>query len=747
MDWLAHSAKDGYPVQTYGDHVGRAVKTARDLAAAASHKLPQAANFVETVGLGAEFHDLGKLDDDNQAVLASPRRQPLPCEHVDAGTKHLFGLGTPTACFAGMLAYAHHRGLPDLPGQKARGAMAWRGDETGGRFLADDVVKRTDSKLADYLTRHHEALATGPATPSVSPFKPLALDLRLALGCLVEADHGDTARHYGAPPVDAPLLRPELRLARLDDYVANLKCGDSARERERADNRRAHYEACRAADTAPPLVECDSPVGSGKTTAVMAHLLRVAHEKGLRRVFVVQPFTNIINQSVEVYRNAMVLDGETPDHVVAAHHHKTDFSDPTTRALTTRWHAPVVVTTAVQFFETLASSTPASLRKLHQVTRSAVFIDEAHAALPAHLWPLAWQWLRQMAERWGCHVVLASGSLARFWTLDEFYPTPVKPCTKKPTMQLPRLVDGALREKLDESETRRIRYLQHPDKLDLGALLDFLIELPGPRIAVFNTVQTAAVVALVLKNVQGRNKVEHLSTALSPTDRKNTLARIKARLDDKQDTDWTLIATSLVEAGVDFSFRSGVRESSSLPSLLQLGGRVNRHNEYDEARVWSVSLRPGGGIRQHQAMKIPATVLTRLFKQDRVKPHACTAALNQEVKEAGNPILVKNLFQWDAAKRFPHVAEAFKVIASDTVTVLTPGPFLEALKTGVRPDWKALQSHSVQIWATKKIDFGLVPLDAYPGLFAWSLAYDDFIGYMAGAIDVLAVKSGATLIV
>ncbi|MGK2952604.1 MAG: CRISPR-associated helicase/endonuclease Cas3, partial [Thiobacillus sp.] len=512
------------------------------------------------------------------------------------------------------------------------------------------------------------------------------------------------------------------------------------------ENRRTHYAACRAADTAAALVECDSPVGSGKTTAVMAHLLRAAQAKNLRRAFVVQPFTNIIDQSVDTYRKALVLPNETADQVVAAHHHKTDFTNPLTCALTTRWHAPVVVTTAVQFFETLASNHPASLRKLHQVARSAIFIDEAHAALPAHLWPLAWQWLRRLVDHWGCHIVLASGSLARFWMLDEFYPR-LKDAPP-PRKRLPTpLVGTALRAQLGVSETHRIRYLQHHDALDLDALLDFLTARPGPRIAVFNTVQTAAVVARALAEKSGREKVEHLSTALTPHDREKTLARIKTRLADKDDQDWTLVATSLVEAGVDLSFRSGVREAASLASLLQLGGRVNRHNEYDEADVWSVTLRQKAGIRQHPAMRASVSTLEKLFKRDRVTPDACTEALKLEVREQGNPEQVDTLFNMESARQFVSVADNFKVIASDTVTVLMPGPFLDAIQDGARPDWKSLQSHCVQIWATKKIDFGLAPIDAYPGLFAWNLAYDDFIGYMAGALDVYAVKSGKTLIV
>lgn len=744
MSWLAHSAKRGYPAQTYGDHVGSAVAKARQLATDASLGLPQAEPFVETVALGAEFHDLGKLDNDNQAVLASPTGKALPREHVDAGVKHLFGLGSNTARFAGVLAYSHHRGLPDIPEQAGRGSKAWRGDETGERFEPDTVIARTTQHLDEYLRRHHEAIQRGPRPLSTLSFKPDPLDLRLALACLVDADHGDTARHYGAPATDAPQLHAEARLAALDTYVDQLGIGATGREAERAANRRAHYSACRDADTTPSLVECDSPVGSGKTTAVMAHLLRAAHAKSLRRVFVVQPFTNIIDQSVETYRRALILPGETADQAIAAHHHKTDFSDPLTRDLTTRWQAPVIVTTAVQFFETLASNQTTSLRKLHQVARSAIFIDEAHAALPAHLWPLAWKWLRALADRWGCHIVLASGSLARFWTLDTFYP-PSKSGLSKPI--LPALVGDILRAKLAGDETHRICYRKHPDALSLGGLLDFLATLPGPRIAVFNTVQTAAVVARTLAQRSGRHAVEHLSTALTPNDRTATLKRVKARLAQSDDRDWTLVATSLVEAGVDLSFRTGLREAASLASALQLGGRVNRHNEYDEADLWSVTLRPGAGIHPHRAMRVPAGVLAKLFQRDRVRPEACTEALKLEIAEQGNSEKIETLFKHELTKKFPTVTEDFKVIASDTVTVLMPGSLLDAIREGARADWKALQSQCVQIWATRKLDFGLHPIEAVPGLFEWTLAYDDFIGYMAGALDVERVKSGATLLV
>ena len=163
------------------------------------------------------------------------------------------------------------------------------------------------------------------------------------------------------------MLEPEKRLKLLDEYVAEL---GRHRKDDRSKLRKEVYRQCREADCAAGLAACDSPVGSGKTTAIMAHLLKAAAAKKLRRVFVVLPFTNIIDQSVAVYRKALVGIDETEDEVVVAHHHRAEFDDPAARQYSFLWHAPVVVTTAVQFFETLAARHPASVRKLHQVAGS-----------------------------------------------------------------------------------------------------------------------------------------------------------------------------------------------------------------------------------------------------------------------------------------------------------------------------------------------------------------------------------------
>ena len=115
----------------------------------------------------------------------------------------------------------------------------------------------------------------------------------------------------------------------------------------------------------------------------------------------------------------MKLPGEEPETVVAELHCKADFEDEDTRYLTSLWRAPIIVTTAVAFFETLASNRPGTLRRLHELPGSIIFMDEAHAALPLKLLPLAWHWMKVLEKEWSCYWILASGSLVRFWQIPE----------------------------------------------------------------------------------------------------------------------------------------------------------------------------------------------------------------------------------------------------------------------------------------------------------------------------------------
>ena len=726
--------KNEIPAQSYAEHIENVIASAGRHTGELAPYATDGRLLKLAVQSAAEFHDLGKLDPENQAVLSVCGGGRLPVNHVDAGVAHLLKASPQLAAqLAAILVFSHHRGLPNISEHRTREAGLPFRDLALGE--SGSVTKdHTDKQLTEYLCMHQSVVSsTGQSTCSNEQRRSnMSVLLRLTLSCLVDADHFDASRHDGqAFSVMSPELDPTARLELLDRYVAVLAEG---KDDERTRLRQDVYRDCSNADpSGESLLACDSPVGSGKTTAIMAHLLNVAAKRKLRRVFVVLPYTNIIDQSVSVYQKSLVRTDEDPDRIVAAHHHRAEFDSLAARHLTHLWNNPVVVTTAVQFFETLAACRTGALRKLHQVAGSAIFIDEAHAALPAHLWPIAWKWLQELKTDWGCYFVVGSGSLSRFWELPEFVDSP-------PTVL--DLVNVRVRDESLDREAARVTYQSHPDPMNLTMLEPWLLQLPGPRLLIVNTVQSAAVIARHLADWESRDnwqsnhpQVEHLSTALTPTHRAITLKGVIERLKNKDDRNWTLVATSCVEAGVDFSFRTGVRERACLNSLLQIAGRVNRGSEYETADVWDIQLVHDSWLRPHPTFEHSSIVLGELFNERRVGVSSCTEALRREIRRSR--MKKDELLKAERALNFPKVAELFRVIDSRTLTAVVEETIKDAIESGQGVPSQQLQNGSVQIYYSRARDWAVREFDHVPGLFTWELPYDPFLGFMAGVLPLV----------
>ena len=713
-EYLAHSAHDGFPAQTYLNHVQNvhddAVRYAKEAAAFAANQEDGVA-LVSAVENAASLHDLGKLEEENQTALHAGNQPHLPINHTDAGTALLLH---ENRMYSAICVMSHHRGLPDLPKESIRGSEAFRDTE---------IAAATDRKLPELKTIHRDLFGE-KATDEQPAAGCRSVFMRLALSCLADADHGDTARHYGKEPMDRRQneLRPAERLQVLNAYVSGLRAED-----ERSRLRAQMYQCCRDSKVNDHVVACDSPVGSGKTTAVMAYMLSQAKKHNLRRIFVVLPFTSIISQSVETYRRCLVLPGEDPNEIVAEVHHRVDFESENVRHLSTLWKAPVVVTTAVAFFETLASNRPSTLRRLHELPGSAIFVDEAHAALPSHLLPVAWKWINCFADEWNCHWVLASGSLNRFWTIQQIAAAGIR--------QVPDLVHNALRSALEQYEQDRIRFLWNPSLMTSEELAQWVNSFPGPRLLIVNTVQSAAVIAKTMMEQHGCQRVEHLSTALTARDRAKTLARVRQRLQDTSDCDWTLVATSCVEAGVDFSFAVGFRETASLSSLIQASGRVNRNGKMKNALMWSFGLNyaDDASLKEHPIIKHAATVLTKEFlEKDRpILPASVTDSIQLELARYGEH--QTNLLKDDDSLFFTQVEDTFRVIDNHCVPALVQTALEEDVSIHAISR-EQMQMDTVQIPQYRIKDWNVQPIR--DELYRWTLAYDGFLGYMAGVLSI-----------
>lgn len=716
MKYYAHSAKGSIDAQAYEVHiknvVNRAIQFAKEIA---TYSCIEDKDIISDIIYDAAlYHDLGKLDLENQDVLSGKNKlDHLPVNHVDAGSAFLLNN---SLTFSGILVYSHHKGLPDIQEELVKQDMQFRDDQ---------VIKKVDSELDNLILIHKQLL-----NDKLKKYIDISINLnrnmllRMLLSCLVDADYMDTAINYSQYPKYQSDIRlmPQKRLAALDEYVQKIEKNKKLTPKNLL--RHKMYTACKTHNTNDKICSCDSPVGSGKTTAVMAHILKQSIERKLRRVFVVLPYTSIIKQSVEVYRNALTLPGEKPNEVVAEIHHLADFENEDIQYLSVLWKAPIIVTTSVTFFETLASNKPSTLRKLHELAGSAVFVDEFHASLPVSLLPITWKWINILAEEWNCYWVLASGSLDKIWDINEIAKDYNKP--------IQEIVDMQLRKELFNSEKKRITYKTNTIPCNLEQLRKFILKFKGPRLVIFNTVQSAAFFADWMKTKCG-DEVEHISTALTPNDRKVVIDRVIKRLKNINDDNWTLVATSCIEAGVDFSFRNGFREISSTVSLLQTAGRVNRNNLYTDSEMWSFSILDDNKFIINPGFENSAEILKKyLYEKRNIESELATQSLQDEILLNGVSKKFKELVEDETNMNFKKVAKEYRVIEESSAIAIINKDYIDKIRNKVI-DWGDLQRNSLNVSEYKLKKYNCPEI--YENIYFWNLGYDNFIGYMRGIVD------------
>lgn len=519
----------------------------------------------EVAGL---LHDLGKYTEEFQARLHGSSRR------VDHSTH-----GARVACerFPGMgqlLAYAiagHHVGLANGRGAGERVPLA-------ERFVADlpelDPSWKSEIALPTRLDAP-ESFApygrTNEQRKARGPFQ-LAFLTRMLFSCLVDADFIDTERFYqrleggvdhrriGVPSLSD--LRERLD-AYLDGFVADTKIN---RLRARI---LAHIRAQAGLD--PGLFSLTVPTGGGKTLASLAFALDHAVRHGLERVIFVIPFTSIVEQNASVFRRAF---GPLGDAAVLEHH-SAFIEEPVTKGdpekyqaqqklklAMENWDAPVVVTTAVQFFESLFAARPSRCRKLHNIAGSVVVLDEAQT-MPLKL-------LRPC--------VAAIDELARN------YRTSIVLCTAtQPALEAPEFEGGltGVRELAPEPAQLfrhlhrvRVRHIGSVDDDELAGLMRDRDQV----LCIVNNRRHARALARAIANSPGSY---HLSTLMCAKHRSAVLDEVRRQL--KAGEPCRLVSTSLIEAGVDVDFPTVLRAEAGLDSIAQAAGRCNREGRRNPA--------------------------------------------------------------------------------------------------------------------------------------------------------------------
>lgn len=549
----------------YYAHTPNAQGHWHDLVAHLRATAEQARAFAERFGAGelgyyaGLCHDVGKFRAEFQQYLRA-------CAAGQSAKKQ------PHARYGALYAAQHNQFLPFIIDGHHRGMR----DRVELRELLRE--NNLPSQLASVIERHLPELTRSPALPTHVPERDaLAWELltRMLFSCLVDADFLDTERHFD--PVRAAQRGQYPNLATL---WARFEADQQALLQQAPDTpvnraRRAIYEACLAAAEQPPgLFRLTAPTGGGKTRAALGFALKHALAHQLERIIVALPYTSIIDQTARVYRDIL---GE---EAVLEHHSAIQWDDTDEDALqrqkllSENWDAPLIVTTFVQLFESLFSNKPSACRKVHRLARSVIVLDEAQT-LPVELLEPTTHALQQLVDYFGATVVICTATQPALEQVS-FYQPP------REIVPQPERWFTAL---------RRVEYYVEPEPLSRETLAERLANEPQVMV-VLNARHDAVEVVQALRDAYPTLEgVFHLSTLLCPAHRWQVLSAVRERLARGQPC--RLVATQVVEAGVDLDFPVVMRAIGPLDRIVQAAGRCNREGTRDHGRVIIFELQEG----------------------------------------------------------------------------------------------------------------------------------------------------------
>lgn len=663
--WLAHKTEDDRE-QTVLEHL---TGTAGLCAGFAS--VFGAEEQGELAGLA---HDIGKYSDAFQRRLSGGPK----VDHATAGAVECQKLHQPYAAFA---VAGHHSGLPD------GGSRTDTADQ--GTFLGR-MNRFSAGKLEPYdAWRQELSLPTAPL-PHLDPSQSEGMFFtRMLYSCLVDADFLDTETFMAGHEADrgGGDSMEELE-RRLQAYISPWFPPKNKLNKQRC----AILDRCseQGETQAPGLFTLTVPTGGGKTVASLAFALRHARARGLKRVIYVIPYTSIIEQNAQVFRDIL-----GPENVLEHHsgllYDMENEADPKQIRLakaTENWDMPVVVTTAVQFFESLYANRSSKCRKLHNLAKSVIIFDEAQMLPLPYLRPCVYA-IAQLVKHYGVSAVLCTATQPSLGALfQEFLPS-------RPLVEL--CPPGTC-----QSDVFRRVTFHREGVLTNEALAQQLNALPQV-LCVVNRRKSAQEIFHLLES----DGSFHLSTLMYPAHRKAILEKIRARL--RENLPCRVVSTSLIEAGVDVDFPAVFREEAGLDSILQAGGRCNREGKRSAAdssvnifqsetpapALFCQNIKAGRIAMDHSDSPDSSEAITRYFHE----------LLDLNGKEGQDQDGILPLMEDPLTLMpFQEVARRFHLIQSETRTVYIPqgdGAILaQRLRAGERSRslFRALGQYGVSVY-------------------------------------------------
>lgn len=677
------------------------------------------------------WHDLGKFAPEWQAYLASKVDQHQAeiserIDHATAGAQHAIRSKNPLGHFLAYAIAGHHSGLLDAISESAC------------------LQKRFAKCVCDFSAAPASLLERPipdlPPTVAADLRNPLtgAFFTRMLFSALVDADFLATEAFMNAAQAklradDPGELLPDM-LPLLEQKLASFPSPKSVVDESRA----AVQEACiRAASKHAGLFSLTVPTGGGKTLASLSFALRHAMANGQRRVIYVIPFTSIIEQNAAVFESVFEpLIECTSNPVVLQHHSNLSPKKETERSrlAAENWDAPLIVTTAVQFYESLHAARTSSCRKLHNIANSVVVLDEAQCLPVDYLKPCL-EALRQLSARYRTSTVLCTATQPAIHWSKEF----------------PIGLENV--HEIIERPSELYESLKRVEVIDRGALSDETLaqEIAALKqvLVIVNTRKHAQALFELLPESDANF---HLSALMCPAHRNVVLENVRRRLDSGASV--RLVSTQLIEAGVDVDFPRAYRALAGIDAIAQAAGRCNRNGRQ---AMGELHLFRSEHEQAERYFRETAQIASRVLASD-TDPLGIASVRKffslyylQHAPPDGAPWdsrLICQDFSINSRNRalpflfqFDSVASRFRLIENEQVPVLIPfdepaRKLLEELRNESIPLHRAmlrgLQQYTVQIYrpefSTNAVQFESVRDDQFHILICPETHYSSRIG-------------------
>lgn len=688
MEYYAHTRKDGKR-QTVKEHLEGVSKLAEGFSV----------DFLKPLAKKAAFdHDLGKyalkyqwrLDDDN-----------IKFSHAACGALEYKKFADKNDCFAPLMEYCiagHHTELMDGgTGADNSDSPTLSGTlKRGNEYTGDSDYSAYTTEI-EFATLTQEEI-TPPLNELRSPNDPVEFIERYAFftkyvfSCLTDADFLDTERFCNKNVERGMSGDFKKALDKLNRELSDMPSDNPLRQARS----RIQQQAFDNSVNKSHISILDMPTGSGKTLCS----LKLALESGKKRIIYVIPYTSIIEQTANKFEE--MFSDVLP---VLQHHSNYSYDGNTEEEKKTaeklkktceNWDAPLIITTSVQFFQSLYHYKSSALRKLHNLRDSVIVFDEIHL-IPTNLLRPCLKAVGYITKYLNSEALFLSATMPDYSKLfDKFLPD----------VNYNKLVT-------DRTDFKHFKKCEYEDKgkTTLETIAENASQCKNALIVV-NTKKTAAELYSL---VQGEKY--HLSANMTPAHRSRVIEAVRKKLENGEHI--TVVSTSLVEAGVDLDFNTVFRQLSGLDSILQAGGRCNREGKDDKGYVYVFDIDETYRKGSDLAMRINKTK-GLLKKYSDITSYDCIKEYYDGIFDFNQSRIAENSIakyneqsnsfdrqglMWPYSIPFRSYAMQFEYISADTISIVIDDPndqtcheLVETLRKGDMSVRRALQKYSVSVY-------------------------------------------------